>query len=94
MLLRRGKALRFLARGAAGAGPGFPIAAQPEIARAAVVVQVFGTDRFEQERLLIYFGVAAQIRGHRAFQAGLGGQRKVQVAFVFRIFHGKGAVCV
>ena len=47
VLLVRGEPLGFLGGRNAGAGPDLAAAAQPEVAAGAVVVKIFGADRFE-----------------------------------------------
>ena len=58
----------------------------PKVAGAAVAVQIFYTDGFQQKCVLVDFAVPAQIGRHGAFQPPFACQRQIQPGDVLSIF--------
>ena len=88
------KFCRLLLCGNARGRPAARLRHQPEIARAAVVVQVVHADRLKDKGLLIELAVAAEVRRDGALEPCLARQREIQGAGVLRLLKAKVAVPV
>ena len=95
VVLGGGEAGGLLPGGCAGGRKGRAVLAdQPEVAHPAVVMQVLGADRLQQEGLLVELGVAPHGGGDGALHPRVGGQGEVQVADVLGLVQGKAALPV